>query len=160
MPEIQPRVPRAELKPRHMLEMLADKPFAADGLADPGTIHPASNKRYGVCVTLPSKWPQVAEAISKAAGGRLSARVRGSSKVALSAYEGEDGRLLVHLVNYAAPQATPPLTVELGKAWRKARAVRLLDVDAGEKTLPIRTTETGAVVEVRSLGVHGILVVE
>ena len=126
----------------------------------PGTIHRASDKRYGVCVTLPSKWQQAADAVQKAGGNRLSARVRGSDTVALSAYQGENGRLIVHLVNYATPKATPSLAVELGKAWNKARTARLLDLDTGEKTLPVRATETGAAVEVPSLDVYGVLVVE
>jgi hypothetical protein len=60
MPEIQPRIPRPELKPRYILEELAGKPFAADGVADPKewpkTRKPeleCSNKIY----KLPSKFP-------------------------------------------------------------------------------------------------------
>jgi len=35
MPEIQPRIPRPELKPRYILERLNGKPFEADGVAGP-----------------------------------------------------------------------------------------------------------------------------
>ena len=119
-----------------------------------------SAKGHAICVKLPTNWKKVAEAIEQAANGRLSAHQRSSTEVALSASLMNDGRLVVHLVNYAAPQQSPPLQVELGEAMKDRRAARLLTPAASELKLPLRRDGNRLLLEVPPLDAYGIVVVE
>jgi len=124
-------------------------------------IRPLKGWRWGVFAALPPSWKEVAGAILKAADGRLSARLLDpDTTVTLSAYRGEAGRLVVHLVNYAAPRPTRPLQVQLGAAWRDRRAARLLSPGVPERTLSLRRDDNRCVVDVPPLDVYGILVIE
>jgi hypothetical protein len=82
-----------------------------------------------------------------------------ASEVAMNARETNDGRLIVHLVNYAAPQPTRPLHVELGPGWGKAGSVRLRAPGLPERTLALRREGARAIIDVPPLDVYGILIV-
>ena len=119
------------------------------------------DRHWGVFATLPPARKEMADTVLEAADGRLSAHLLDpDTTVALSAYRGEANRLVVHLVNYAAPRPTHPLQVELGAAWRERRTARLLSPGVLERTLPLRRDGARSVVDVPPLEVYGILVVE
>jgi len=67
---------------------------------------PRNDSRAGsaVCIALPKQWRSVAEAIERVAKRGLTARLYGSTYVAMSAFQTRDNRLAVHLVNYASPR--------------------------------------------------------
>jgi len=125
------------------------------------TIRPVKDRHWGVFATLPSTWKEVAGAILKAADGRLSAQILDpDTTVALNTCRGETGRLVVHLLNYAAPRPTRPLQVELGAAWRDRRTARLLSPGVPERTVSLRRDGARSIVNVPPLEVYGILVIE
>lgn len=90
-------------------------------------------------VTLPAGWSEAAEAIARAAGGRLSARLRGSDTVTLNAYELSDHRLALHLVNYAS-EPTKPLNLKLGGQWKVFRKARMQTPDGPEREIGVRSS--------------------
>jgi hypothetical protein len=120
-----------------------------------------ADRHWGVFALLPPAWKQLSTTITKAAAGRLSAHlVDADTTVALNACRDTDGRLVVHLVNYAAPRASRPLQIELGAAERNHRTARLLAPAAAERTLAVRHDRARLVVDVPPLDVYGIVVVE
>ncbi len=123
---------------------------------------PQSDRRAGhaVSISLPKQWRSVADAIQRASAGRLTARLHGSDYVAMSVCETTDGRLALHLVNYAAPRATGPLRVALGDAWKNRSSARLLTPDGGERPLSLTTKGTVTSIDIPSIEVYGIVVVE
>ncbi|MDD4870271.1 MAG: beta-galactosidase, partial [Kiritimatiellae bacterium] len=86
----------------------------------------AIDASYTVRVPLSKEWKQVAAAIQRAAGDRLSARLMNGDTVAISTYEISGKRLVVHLVNYAAPDTRRGMRLILGRHWDTARTVRML----------------------------------
>jgi hypothetical protein len=122
---------------------------------------PKSDRRAGhtVCISLPKQWRDVANAVQQASDGRLTARVHGSTYVAMSAFRTADDRLAVHLLNYEAPKAAGPLRVELGEAWKNRTSARLFTPEGGETLLSVNTKGTVASIDVPSLDVYGIVVV-
>lgn len=109
-------------------------------------------------VSLPEGWKQVAATIARAAGVRPSARLRDTDTVTLSAYELNDNRLVLHLVNYAS-EPTKLLNVELGGRWKTCRTARLLTTEGPERKLVVRQYPRPAL-EVPPLKTYGVLVVE
>ena len=101
----------------------------------------------------------MAEAVERAAGGRLTARLHGSTYVAMSAFQTKDNCLAVHLVNYAAPKAAGPLRLELGAAWNNRGSARLLTPEGGDHPLSVTTKGNVTMIDVPSLDVYGIVVV-
>ena len=143
------------------------EPSPLDGLQGPRVIRmaidsPKNDPRAGhaVCLPLPKQWAAVAAAIQQAAGERLIARLSGSTWVAMSAFRTSDERLAVHLVNYAAPQAAGPLQVELGAVWTKRSSARWLTPGGTDRPAIITRREGHTRVEIPSLDIYGILVVE
>lgn len=140
------------------------QPYDQNPLADlsgPNVIRldasdPSKNSRlkYVLAMRLPKDWRAVSAAVTKAAQGRLTARLHGSTEVALSAFRTGDGRLAVHLVNYAAPKATGPLRLELGPAWRGRKATLLTP------ETPQRSLAAGDALVVPPFAAYGIVVVE
>ncbi|MFA5193817.1 MAG: alpha-amylase family protein [Verrucomicrobiia bacterium] len=119
------------------------------------------DRHWGVFATLPPAWKEIADTILKAADRRLSARlIDADTTVALSACRGEANRLVVHLVNYAAPRPTRHLQVEIGRPWSEHAKVRLLSPGVPERTLSLRRNGAHSIVDVPPLEVYGILVVE
>lgn len=119
------------------------------------------DRHWGVFATLPAAWQELADAVLQAADGRLSAHLLDpDTTVALNACRDDAGRLVVHLVNYAAPRPTRPLHVELGSGDRQRRVARLLTPEATERPLPVHRQGAGSVVDVPALAVYGILVIE
>jgi hypothetical protein len=55
--------------------------------------------------------------------------------VALAAYDLADGRLAVHLVNYAAPSPAKQFQLSLGLRRKNATRVRLLSAASPQQTL-------------------------
>jgi len=109
-------------------------------------------------VSLPPDWKQVAETIARAAGARLSARLRGVDTVTLSACELGCNRLVLHLVNYAS-ESTKPLEVELGGHWKTCRTARWLTPEGPERKLVVRQGPRPTL-EVPPLKIYGVVVVE
>jgi hypothetical protein len=123
---------------------------------------PQNDRRAGhtVCISLPKQWKSVADAIQRAADGRLTARLQGSTYVAMSAFRTKEDGLAIHLVNYAAPKAAGPLRLELGEAAKNRRSARLFTPEGSERPMTVVRQGDRAVVEIPSLDVYGILVVE
>jgi hypothetical protein len=120
-----------------------------------------SDRHWGVFATLPPTWKDLAATVERAAGGRMAAFLRGGdTKVTLNAARDRADRLIVHLVNYAAPKPTGALQVELGSDWRNRQTARLLSPGATEQTVPVRRDGSRVVVDVPPLEVYGIVVVE
>ena len=109
-------------------------------------------------VTLPPDWKQVAETLARTADYHLSARVRGADTVTLSAYELDNNRLVLHLVNYASEPA-PPLNVELGGRWKTCRVAKWMTPEGPEQKLAVRESSRPTL-EVPPLKIYGVLVVE
>ncbi len=122
---------------------------------------PKNDRRAGhtVCISLPKQWRGVAEAVQKVADGRLTARLHGSTTVALSAFVTRDERLALHLVNYAAPKAAGPLRVDLGRAWSDRSTARLLTAEGEDHSLAIVRKGQQASIEIPPLEVYGIVTV-
>jgi hypothetical protein len=122
---------------------------------------PVNDRRAGhaICISLPKQSSSVTEAVQRASAGRLTARVHGSTYVAMSAFRIADNRLALHLVNYAAPKAVGPLRVELGDAWKNRSSARLLTPEGDERPLSVTTKGIVASIDVPSLDVYGIVVV-
>ncbi|HPA19484.1 MAG TPA: beta-galactosidase [Verrucomicrobiae bacterium] len=140
-------------------DRLGDIPASNLIRLDVGPARGSAEKRHAVCVRLPDNWKQIVQAIKGAAKGRLSVHLRDASEVAMNTRETNDGRLIVHLVNYAAPQPTRPLQVQLGTAWGKADSVRLRTPGSPERTLALRREGAQVVIDVPPLDVYGILIV-
>jgi hypothetical protein len=119
-----------------------------------------SNRSWGIFVRLPSNWKQLAETIEKVASGHLSARLHDASDVALSAYHGTRGQLIIHLVNYAAPQPTKILQLELGSGWNEHSNVRLLTPELTERKLSLRRNGDINFIDVPPFEVYSVVVVE
>lgn len=92
---------------------------AQGGAAERTTAVPS--EAHGTSVSLPEWSKQLAGAIERTAGSRLSVRLRGADTVTLSACELGGNRLAVHLVNYAAGKTSPGLHLALSKRWRAGR---------------------------------------
>jgi len=142
------------------------EPSPLAGLKGPRVIRmeidtPKNDHRAGhtVCIALPKQRRAVAEAVEKVSAGRLTARLHGSTTVALSAFRTQDDRLALHLVNYAAPKAAGPLRVALGDAWKNRRSARLITPEGGERPLDVVPQGDGANVTVPSLETYGILTI-
>ena len=123
---------------------------------------PQNDRRAGhaVSIPLPKQWQAVADAIQQASAGRLTARLHGSTFVAMSAFRTADDCLALHLVNYAAPKGAGPLRVELGEGWTHRVSARLLTPEGGERPLSLMTKGAAASIAVPSIDVYGIVVVE
>jgi hypothetical protein len=125
------------------------------GTADRTTVPPS--EAHGTSVLLPKWSRQLAEAIERTAGTRLSVRLRGTDTVTLSACELPGHRLAVHLVNYAANATPTGLHLDLGGRWQTGRTAQLLVPDATERTLAIqRGAQPG--VAVPPFAVYSVLV--
>lgn len=122
---------------------------------EPSLVRTAGESGYGDRIPLPKGHQQVAAAVQKALGNRLSAQLLGSDTVALAAYEVADSRLAVHLVNYAAPVPPKGLKLSLGERWKDAGRVRLLTAESPEQTLSV----AGATVEIPPFPVYAVMVV-
>jgi len=122
---------------------------------------PKNDRRAGhtVCIALPKQWRAVAAAVEKMSDGRLTARLHGSTTVALSAFRTQDDRLAVHLVNYAAPKAAGPLRVELGRAWCDRRSARLLTPEGDDRQLAIVGNGRSASIALPALDVYGVVTI-
>jgi hypothetical protein len=118
-------------------------------------VRTAGESSYGDRIPLPQGHQQVAAAVQKALGNRLSVRLSGTDTVALAAYELADNRLAVHLVNYAAPEAPKGLKLSLGARWNNAGRVRLLTAESPEQALSV----AGAAVEIPPFPVYAVVVV-
>jgi hypothetical protein len=117
-------------------------------------------RTHAIRIPLPKDWKRVADAVERSAAKRPAVRLRGSTEVALSAYEADGDRLAVHLVNYAAPRATGPLEVHLTEPWANRRTARLLTPDAAAQSLVVRRDGSCATVIIPRVDVYGIVVVE
>jgi hypothetical protein len=126
---------------------------------DGGTPSLDSHLKHVLAVRLPKDWRKLAEAVEKAAGARWTARLRGSTSVAMSAFRTADNHLAVHLVNYAAPEASGPLRVELGQSWSDRQSARLATPEGEDRALPIVRNGRQASIEVPSLEAYGIVTV-
>ncbi|MEN6558246.1 MAG: beta-galactosidase [Thermoguttaceae bacterium] len=115
---------------------------------------PAMEQAYASWVALSKSHAEIATAVQKTLGDQFSARVTGSDKVALSAYELPDGRLVVHLVNYAAPSPQEGLKLSVGPKWQKAASVKLLSPESSS------ALTGGATVELPPLPVYAVVVFE
>jgi len=122
---------------------------------EPSLVRTAGESGYVERIPLPKGHQQVAAAVQKAQGNRLSVRLLGSDTVALAAYELGDSRLAVHLVNYAAPMPAKGLNLSLGQRWKNAAQVRLLTAESPEQTLSV----TGATVEIPPFPVYAVVMV-
>ena len=107
MPVIQPRVPRPELMPRYILEELAGRPFAANGLADP------------------TEWPKTGKALLECGNGIY----KEPSKFLCTARVGFDGQALRFLITVNTDH-TKPVSNE-GK-WGGRDGIELAFGDTGE----------------------------
>lgn len=101
------------------------------------TVRSSITSGYEIRVPLPKQASRLVTAIDKVAGNRLAVRLHGTDTVAVSAYVRDGDRLLVHLINYAAPKSHQNLRLELGSRWKTARTVRVLDLDGPERTVPV-----------------------
>lgn len=142
------------------------EPSPLAGLQGPRVVRmeidtPKNDHRAGhtVCIALPKQRRAVAEAVEKVSDGRLTARLHGSTTVALSAFRTQDDRLALHLVNYAAPKAAGPLRVALGDAWKSRREARLITPEGGEQPLSVTGDKAGASIEISAIEAYGIVVV-
>ncbi len=122
---------------------------------EPSLVRAAGESGYADRIPLPKGRQQVAAAVQKALGNRLSVRLSGTDTVALAAYELADKRLSVHLVNYAAPEPPKGLKLSLGQPWKNAGRVRLLTAESPEQTLAV----AGATVEIPPFPVYAVVVV-
>lgn len=122
---------------------------------EPSLIRSSGESGYADRIPLPKGQKQVAAAVEKAHGGRLSVRLLGADTIALAAYESTDNRLAVHMVNYAAPVPAKGLRLALGERWRGAGRVRLLTAESPERTLSV----AGSVVEIPPFPVYAVAVV-
>jgi hypothetical protein len=109
-------------------------------------------------VSLPAGWKATAEALARATAGHLSARLRGTDTVTLSADELGGYRLIVHLLNYAA-EPTKPLTLDLGKRWESCHVARWLTPEEPERKLAVLSGPR-AIIEIPPLKIYGVLVLE
>ncbi|OQW96344.1 MAG: hypothetical protein BWK77_05185 [Verrucomicrobia bacterium A1] len=125
-------------------------------LAD--AIERVAGSRLSVRLEFPGSSPE-SPAIERVAGSRLSVRLRGANTVAVSGYELDGNRLAVHLVNYAPAEQPKDLCLELGGRWEKSRAARLLTVDGSERNLRVRRDPQPRL-ELPPLGVYTVLIVE
>ncbi|MBI4627044.1 MAG: hypothetical protein HY736_27950, partial [Verrucomicrobia bacterium] len=108
-------------------------------------------------VALPAGWQQLADAIERTAGARLSVRLRGTDTVTLSAGELEGNQLAVHLVNYATGETPKGLQLNLGNRWQTCRTARMLVPDAPESKLVIQRDPRPSV-DVPPFAVYGVLI--
>lgn len=122
---------------------------------EPGLFPTMKGSGRAETVPLSKHHKQIAAAVQKVLGDRLSARVSGADTVALAAYELADGRLAVHLVNYAASSPARELKLSLGPRWKNASRVQLLTAEASAHTLPI----AAATIEIPPFPVYAIVVV-
>lgn len=122
---------------------------------EPSLVRAAGESGYAERVPLPKGHQQVAAAVQKAIGNRLSVRLLGADTVALAAYELGHRQLAVHLVNYAAPEPAKGLRLSLGQQWKNASRVRLLTAESPEQMLSV----TEATVEIPPLPVYAVVVV-
>lgn len=122
---------------------------------------PRNDSRAGsaVCIALPRQWRSVADAVERVANGRLTARLYGSTYVAMSAFQTRDNRLAVHLVNYASPKAAGPLRLELGRTWSTRTSPRLMTPEGANQQLTLARQGDRTTVEIPSLDAYGILVI-
>lgn len=109
-------------------------------------------------IMLPESWTQMADEIDRVAGERLSVRLRGAGTIALSASEIEGGRLVIHLVNYAAGATPEGLRLDLGKRWKGAGAARMLVPDGPGRDLVVRDV-SGPMLELPPFAVYGVVIV-
>ena len=122
---------------------------------EPRLVRAAGESGYTDQIPLPRGHQQVADALRKAIGDRLSVRLSGSDTVATAAYELADGRLAAHLVNYAAPKPPEGLKLWLGRRWRDASQARMMTAESLEQVLPV----AAGTVEVPPFSVYAVLVI-
>jgi len=106
-------------------------------------------------VPLPKRWKELAAAVAQTAGQHMSARLEGSTTVALSAYELPGDRLAVHLVNYAAPEPSKPLRLTLGPKWKTARKIEMLTAEGSVQQLKADK----ATVKVPAFAIYAVVIV-
>jgi len=107
MPEVQPRIPRPELRPRYILELLSGRPFEADGVAGPKE-WPRTRKPQLECVNRIYKAP---------------------SKSMCQARLGFDGKRLRFLVTIEVAKGQP---LKLDGKWGGRDGLELAFSDTGE----------------------------
>ncbi|MCX7825116.1 MAG: hypothetical protein N2689_06120, partial [Verrucomicrobiae bacterium] len=126
---------------------------------DAGAILAKLGADYSLSVPLPEGWRQLADAIERAAGDRLSVRLRGADTVPLSACELSRKRLVVHLVNYAATETPKGVSLEFGGRWKACREARLLTPEGPELKLSLRQRLRPSV-EVPPFKTYGVVILE
>jgi hypothetical protein len=109
---------------------------------------------YSGRVPLPKRWKELAAAVRQTLGTRFTARLEGSTTVAMSAYELPDRRLAVHLVNYATPEPSKPLRLVLGPQWAAATNVEMLTAEAPVAKL----TVDGSAIRVPPFAVYAVVI--
>ena len=109
-------------------------------------------------VALPEGWKQVADAIARAAGERLSVRLLDADTVTLNAYELDANRRVLHLVNYAA-EPTQPLKVKLGGRWKSSKGAGVLTPEGPERKFELQPGPH-ATLEIPPLKTYGVVVLE
>ena len=107
MPEITPRIPRPELKPRYTMERLDGKPFEADGVAGP------------------EEWPKTRAPQLEC----LNQIYKAPSKKTCTARVGFDGERLRFLIAVDVDPATP---LKVDGTWGGRDGIELAFSDAGE----------------------------
>ena len=114
----------------------------------------------------PRNWQQIADSVRRVAAGGLGTEVGGPESLAAN-LEAQPNRLLLHLVNYAAPSgATGPIPVELQlPPGKTAKSVVLLSPDRhpdsqNEQRLEFQPVAPAAVrLTVPAVQVYSIVVV-
>jgi hypothetical protein len=100
---------------------------------------------------LPLNWKELIAGVKWAAGDRLSLEVNAPGTLAVVAEvmdQPENGRRLVHLVNYAGPQGDAVSNIEVAvelPEGKRVRAVTLLSPDGGESRTVASRVEQGKV---------------
>ncbi len=125
------------------------------GAAERTTALPS--EAHGTSVPLPAWSRQLADAVERTVGTRLSVRLRGTDTVTVSACDLPGNRLAVHLVNYARSETPPGLQLELGSRWQAGRTARVLGPDAPERTLAIQRGPRSGV-DVPPFAVYRVLI--
>lgn len=126
-----------------------------------GAITRIKDRRWGVFAALIPTWKDVVAAILKEAEARLSARILDpDTRVSLSASQGNDGKLVVQLVNYAGSRSARNHRIAIGTTWGERGAARLLTPEKPERMLEVRRDGARYVIEVPPIDVYGVVLVE
>ncbi len=135
--------------------------FEGEGVLRVGddAVRTAATGGYEIRVPLPKSAPALAAAVEKAAGDRLSVRLRGAKTTALSAYDRPDDGMVAHLVNYAAPELDQDLRLELGPRLRAVKSARWLDFDGSEKELTVAQKGGRRILELPPVRTYAVVVI-